>query len=113
MITLVLVLRRSIIENRSMLLVRNHAGVYFLTSQKQGIFFAQIWKQRMEGTLVQNNGGLLQRGCFNFTGTTIRAISLRRKALSEVDIVNRISRKAQRAFSDYFELILAGEVVDS
>ena len=51
--------------------------------------------------------------CFNFTGTTIRAISLHRKALSEVDIVNRISRKAQRAFSDYFELILACEVVDS
>ena len=94
------------------LYVRNHAGVYFLTNQKQGNFFAQIRKQRIEGTLVQNNGGLLQRGLFNFTSTTIRAISLLRKTLSEVEIANRVCRKALIESSDYFERILAGEVVD-
>ena len=94
------------------LYVRNHAGVYFLTNQKQGNFFAQIRKQRIEGTLVQNNGGLLQRGLFNFTSTTIRAISLLRKTLSEVEIANRVCGKALIESSDYFERILAGEVVD-
>ena len=33
--------------------------------------------------------------------------------LSEVNIFNRICRKARKASSDYFALILAGEVVDS
>ena len=33
--------------------IRNHAGVYFLTNQKQGILFAQIWKQRIEGTFCR------------------------------------------------------------
>ena len=94
------------------LYVRNHAGAYFLTNQKQGNFFAQIRKQRIEGTLVQNNGGLLQRGLFNFTSTTIRAISLLRKTLSEVEIANRVCRKALIESSDYFMRTLAGEVVD-
>ena len=85
------------------LYVRNHAGVYFLTNQKHGNFFAQIWKQRIEGTLVQNNGGLLQRGWLNFTRTTIQAISLLRKTITEVEIANRVCRKAQRAL-----IILSG-----
>lgn len=55
----------------------------------------------------------LQKGCLDLTRREICTISLLKKALSEVDIVHRVSRKAQRAFSDYFKSSLAGEAVDA
>jgi len=55
----------------------------------------------------------LQRGCFqNHLRATIRAVNHLGKALSEVDIVNRVCRKHEGAFSDYFESNLADKVVN-
>jgi len=45
--------------------------------------------------------------------TTMQAINPLGKALSEFDIVNRVCRKVQGAFSDYFESNLAGQVADA
>ena len=40
------------------LYVRNNAGVFHPANQSHGIFFAQIWNQRIEPSLFFNNGGL-------------------------------------------------------
>ena len=42
------------------LYVGNNAGVFQMTNEKRGSVFAQIWKQRIEGKLALNNGGLLE-----------------------------------------------------